>query len=171
MNIRLRILEIARGKSLSIRQLALKSGVRRQSIMAFLAGANLSIDNLQKILKALGFELNVAAYYDSAGDPITKARFPIGARNLAGICRTYGIKRLALFGSVLGQDFKADSDIDIMVEFKKPVSFFTLDEIRDKLEKTAKCERKVDLVTVGSLSPYIKDEVLSNCEVLYEEAA
>lgn len=171
MDIRGHISEKIRAKSLSIRQLALKSGVRRQSIMAFLAGANLSIDNLQKILRVFGFELGVVAYDEGAGTSVIRIRFPVETKTLEGICKKYGINRLALFGSVIRQDFKAGSDIDVLVEFKKPVSFFTLDEIRDKLEKASKCEHKIDLVTVGALSPYIREEVLASCEVLYEEAA
>lgn len=171
MDIRARISDIIGAQSLSIRKLAAMSGVRRQSIMAFLDGANLSIDNLQKLAQALGFELDVVVPERAASSSAAETRFRIRREELVRLCRKYGISRLALFGSILGRAFRPDSDIDVLVELKKPVSFFTLDAIREELEKAVRGRHRIDLVTAGALSPYIRKEILASCEVLYEEAA
>lgn len=84
-------------------------------------------------------------------------------------CRRNGIRRLALFGSVLRQDFTSDSDIDVLVEFEKGKSvglrFFEMER-----ELSEILGRKVDLNTPGFLSPYFREEVLRNAEVLYDAA-
>jgi hypothetical protein len=84
-------------------------------------------------------------------------------------CRRNGIRRLALFGSVLRQDFTSDSDIDVLVEFEKGESvglrFFEMER-----ELSEILGRKVDLNTPGFLSPYFREEVLRNAEVLYDAA-
>lgn len=84
-------------------------------------------------------------------------------------CRRNGIRRLALFGSVLRQDFTSDSDIDVLVEFEKGKSvglrFFEMER-----ELSEILGRKVDLNTPGFLSPYFREEVLRNAEVLYGAA-
>lgn len=84
-------------------------------------------------------------------------------------CRRNGIRRLALFGSVLRQDFTSDSDIDVLVEFEKGKSvglrFFEMER-----ELSEIFGRKVDLNTPGFLSPYFREEVLRNAEVLYDAA-
>ena len=84
-------------------------------------------------------------------------------------CRRNEIRRLALFGSVLRQDFTSDSDIDVLVEFEKGKSvglrFFEMER-----ELSEILGRKVDLNTPGFLSPYFREEVLRNAEVLYDAA-
>jgi len=84
-------------------------------------------------------------------------------------CRRNGIRRLVLFGSVLRQDFTSDSDIDVLVEFEKGKSvglrFFEMER-----ELSEIFGRKVDLNTPGFLSPYFREEVLRNAEVLYDAA-
>jgi len=84
-------------------------------------------------------------------------------------CRRNGIRRLALFGSVLRQDFTSDSDIDVLVEFEKGKSvglrFFEMER-----ELSEILGRKVDLNTPGFLSPYFREEVIRNAEVLYDAA-
>jgi len=84
-------------------------------------------------------------------------------------CHANGICHLALFGSVLRDDFRPESDVDVLVEFLPGVrvglSFIRMqDELSDILG------RKVDLNTVGSLSKYFRDEVLNEVEDLYVAA-
>jgi uncharacterized protein len=84
-------------------------------------------------------------------------------------CRRNHIRRLALFGSVLRDDFGPESDIDVLVEFedgKTPgFAFFGMqDELSELLG------RRVDLNTEKSLSPYFKKRVLRSLMVLYERA-
>ena len=91
----------------------------------------------------------------------------IDPATLAEFCRRHAIRRLSLFGSALRDDFRDDSDLDILVEFepgKTPgLAFFG---IQDDL--TALFGREVDLNTAGWLSPYFRDEVIRSARVIYD---
>ncbi|HRY63620.1 MAG TPA: nucleotidyltransferase family protein [Patescibacteria group bacterium] len=76
------------------------------------------------------------------------------------------IKSIALFGSELKGTARPDSDLDLLIEFKKPIGYFKLVKIQQTLEESL--GRRVDLVTPGSLSKYFKKEVLNQAKVLYE---
>ncbi len=85
---------------------------------------------------------------------------------IADFCRRHHISRLSVFGSALGDDFAADSDVDVLVEFDKGhepgFAFFGLqDELSQLLG------RKVDLHTPGFLSRYFRDKVIEEAEVQY----
>lgn len=84
--------------------------------------------------------------------------------------RKHRIKKLSLFGSVLREDFRPDSDIDVLVEFDKKarVSFFKLADIQDELRSLFNV-KEIDLVTVKALSPAIKDDVLNEARVVYAQ--
>ena len=88
---------------------------------------------------------------------------------LEAFCRSNGIHRLALFGSVLRDDFLPDSDVDVLVEFfphvRVGLAFFRMQE-----ELSAILGRRVDLHTPGTLSKYFRDEVLQEAEELYVAA-
>ncbi len=100
---------------------------------------------------------------------MNRCRLDIPQDQIAEFCRRHHIRRLALFGSVLRDDFRADSDVDVLVEFEDGhtpgLDFFAMqDELSDLLL------RKVDLNTVGFLSDYIRDDVLADAEDLYVAA-
>lgn len=76
---------------------------------------------------------------------------------------TYNVKNIGIFGSVVRGKNKRKSDIDILVEFSRPVGFFHFLELEDFLSKILK--KKVDLVTKKALKPIIKKDVLK--EVVY----
>ena len=88
---------------------------------------------------------------------------------LAAFCRANGIRRLSLFGSVLRDDFRPDSDVDVLVEFQPNVRV-GLAFIRMQDEISAILGHKVDLNTPASLSKYFRDEVLKEAEALYVAA-
>lgn len=88
---------------------------------------------------------------------------------IEAFCRAYGIRRLALFGSVLRDDFRPDSDIDVLIEFQPGVRV-GLAFIRMQDELTAIFGRPVDLNTPGGLSKYFRDEVLHEAENIYVAA-
>lgn len=81
----------------------------------------------------------------------------------ADLSRRYGVRSLALFGSVARDQATIDSDIDLLVEFDRPVGLFELFALQDELETLL--GRSVDLGTLGSLKPRIRDRVLA--EVVY----
>ncbi len=70
----------------------------------------------------------------------------------------YGVKSLSLFGSVARDAATSASDIDLIVEFNKPVGYFGLFALQDHLEKILGCP--VDLGTPNSLKPRIRDRVM-----------
>lgn len=74
-------------------------------------------------------------------------RFAVEPERLAAFCRRWGVRHLALFGSVLREDFRPDSDIDVLVTFAEGVrhGLFALAEMEDELSRLL--GRRVDLVT------------------------
>jgi predicted nucleotidyltransferase len=98
---------------------------------------------------------------------IARPRIIIPPQSLADFCRRNRIRHLGLFGSVLRDDFRPDSDVDVLVEFEPDaaVSLFTLADIQDEL--AALLGRPVDLVPRDGLKPVIRDEVLASEHVLY----
>ena len=75
----------------------------------------------------------------------------------------YGVQSLALFGSVARNEASASSDIDLLVEFNRPVGLFGLFALQDRLEELFGC--KVDLGTSDSLKPRLRPAV--KAELVY----
>ena len=98
---------------------------------------------------------------------ITSARIPVHSRQISGICRRYHVRRLALFGSVLRDDFRPDSDVDVLVAFEPEarVGFVTLSRMQRELSELFK--RPVDLVPMDGLKPVIRESVLSSAQNVY----
>jgi len=72
-----------------------------------------------------------------------------------------GVKSLALFGSVARDEATPESDVDILVEFNRPMGLFGLIEVQNRLEELLGC--KVDLGTLDSLKYRIRENVLKDC--------
>jgi uncharacterized protein len=72
--------------------------------------------------------------------------------------KQFGVKSLLLFGSVARNDASSASDVDLLVEFNRPVGYFGLFALQDYLEQLLGCP--VDLGTPDSLKPYIKEHVM-----------
>jgi len=72
-----------------------------------------------------------------------------------------------IFGSFARGEEKTDSDIDILVRFADQKSLLDLVHLENTLSDTL--DRKVDVVTEGFISPYIKDYVLNDLRILYGE--
>ena len=93
-------------------------------------------------------------------------RIDIPKEKIVEFCRYNRIRRLALFGSVLRDDFTPESDVDVLVEFEPGhtpgLRFFRMEEELSEL-----LGRKVDLNTPAFLSPYFRQEVLKEAEALY----
>jgi hypothetical protein len=87
---------------------------------------------------------------------------------IVDFCRRHHIRRLSVFGSALREDFTADSDIDVLVEFQKGhVPGFAFFDIQDELAELL--GRTVDLHTPNFLSRYFRDRVLREAEVQYAQ--
>ena len=76
----------------------------------------------------------------------------------AELAARYGVESLALFGSVACDEASASSDVDLLVEFNRPVGLFGLFALQDHLEALLGCP--IDLGTPNSLKPRIKEQVL-----------
>ena len=96
-------------------------------------------------------------------------KIPLDRDSIAAFCRRHHIRTLALFGSVLRDDFSPDSDVDVLVEFEPGyvpgLAFLTMEE-----ELSTILGRRVDLNTPNFLSPYFRDRVLAEAEVQYVQA-
>lgn len=101
--------------------------------------------------------------------PMNTARSEIDRGEIAAFCRRHRIRRLALFGSVLRDDFASDSDVDVLVVFepgaKTGLAFFDMQD-----ELAGIIGRKVDLNTPGFLSPHFRSQVLREAKDLYVAA-
>jgi len=75
----------------------------------------------------------------------------------------HGVKSLALFGSVARDEALPESDVDILVEFSRPVGLFQFIDLKQYLEELLGC--RVDLGTPNSLKPRMKDRVIQ--EAIY----
>ena len=88
---------------------------------------------------------------------------------IARFCSDCGFRRLAVFGSVLRDDFTPASDIDLLVEYP-PGRHPSLMLFRQQEELAARFLRPVDLHTPASLSRDFRNEVLADSLTIYEQA-
>jgi len=96
------------------------------------------------------------------------ARVAVEPAEIALFCQRNHIRKLALFGSVLGEDFRPDSDIDVLVEFEVAHVPGLLRIARMERELSELLGgRRVDLRTPEDLSRYFRDDVVASAEVLY----
>jgi uncharacterized protein len=103
---------------------------------------------------------------------MSRARIDLPRERIAQFCRRHHIRRLALYGSVLRDDFTPESDVDVLVEFEPgKTPGFAIVRMQDEL--SAMLGRRVDLRTPNELSKYFRDEVLAvlaEAEELYVAA-
>lgn len=94
---------------------------------------------------------------------------PISSDAISDFCRKWNVAELSLFGSVLNDAFRSDSDIDVLVRFQEGTTL-TLDSytaMRDELSSLLG-GRQIDLVEEGRLTnPYRRHEILRTRETLY----
>jgi predicted nucleotidyltransferase len=80
--------------------------------------------------------------------------------------KSKGATKVAVFGSYVRNEETPESDIDVMVDFKRPIDLFDIIGIEQDLSDSLGL--KVDLLTEGDISPYIISEVKNNMKVLYQ---
>lgn len=96
-------------------------------------------------------------------------RLHLDRKKIGDFCRRHRIRRLALFGSVLRDDFRPDSDVDVLVEFEAGARVgWDFIAIQDEL--AGLFGRPVDLLTTGSIRPAYRNEVLSTADDVYVAA-
>ena len=89
-------------------------------------------------------------------------------RALEAFCQKHRIRKLSFFGSVLGSDFGAESDVDVLVEFEPATTVGLVRLGAMELELSALVGRRADMRTAADLSPYFRQQVLSCAQVQYE---
>lgn len=93
----------------------------------------------------------------------------IPPEEIADFCVRHHIRRMSLFGSVVRDDFRPESDIDVLVEFEDGrtpgLEFFAME---DQLSRIL--GKRVDLNTPGGLHRFIRKSVLEDAQVIYDQA-
>jgi predicted nucleotidyltransferase len=96
-------------------------------------------------------------------------RIKMSKEQIAEFCRRNHITKFAFYGSVLHEDFRPDSDVDVLVDFESdyPVNLFDIAGM--EIELSDIIGKKVDLRTPEDLSRYFRNEVVETAEVQYEK--
>jgi hypothetical protein len=95
------------------------------------------------------------------------SRIDVDTEKIAEFCRRWNVTELALFGSVLREDFGPESDVDVLVTFALDARVGLIMLGKMEIELAALLGRKVGLVTKGGLKSLIRDHILATSEVLY----
>lgn len=97
-----------------------------------------------------------------------RERVPLRQEQIDAFCRTHAIRELALFGSVLRDDFGPESDVDFLVRFDDGARHSLLGHIQMEHELAALVGRDVDLVEKDALeNPFVRRQILRNHVVIY----
>ena len=105
---------------------------------------------------------------NSVSKEVVLERFSLDSEQIESFCRKHHIMKLALFGSVLRDDFTPDSDIDVLVEFDPDhvPGLMRLAGMEIELSELIG-DHKADMNTPLLISRYFRDEVLQEAEALY----
>ena len=88
-------------------------------------------------------------------------------RTIVDVLKTADVKKASLFGSFISDNYTSLSDIDILIEFNDKQNKSLLDLIELKSLLKEKTQSRIDLVTFDSISPNLKEYILSNNESIY----
>jgi len=84
---------------------------------------------------------------------------------VSSLCKKYKVNTLALFGSFARGEARKDSDIDMLVSFSTRVSFLRMIALERELAQLL--GREVDLQTEAALSPYLRERILRERQIIY----
>ena len=101
--------------------------------------------------------------------PVMNMQVVIPERKLTDFCKRNHIHKLSLFGSILRDDFRADSDVDVLVEFEPNYKIGYIRLAGLEIELSEMIGRRVDLRTPAELSRYFRNHVLREAKVQYAE--
>lgn len=91
---------------------------------------------------------------------------PFDTSKLIEICRRNDVAKIAVFGSAARGEATDQSDIDLLVEFSRRKSLLAM--VRLEREMSAALGRKVDLLTEAAISPYLRERIKRDLQVIYE---
>ena len=89
----------------------------------------------------------------------------IDSAKLKSVCRKYGVSTLSMFGSTVRGENRPDSDVDLLVAFSGRIGLLGLVALERELSEVF--GKKVDLLTEAAISPYLRDRILKEREVVY----
>lgn len=92
--------------------------------------------------------------------------YPFDVDRLISICRQNDVSMIGVFGSVARGEATEKSDIDLLVKFAGRKSLLAL--VRLERELSAALGRKVDLLTESAISPYLREGIFHDLQVIYE---
>jgi predicted nucleotidyltransferase len=95
-----------------------------------------------------------------------QSNLPFDMSPLIPICHQYDVAKLSVFGSVARGEATAESDIDLLIYYYKRKTLLTT--IKLQREMSAILQRRVDLLTEAALSPYLRERILKEAQVIYE---
>ena len=99
---------------------------------------------------------------------MTQIKIPIPVERVRAFCRKWRIADLSVFGSALRDDFRPDSDVDLLVTFAPDAQWSLYDWVDMIAELREIFGREVDLLSSQSLrNPFRRHEILKTCESLY----
>jgi predicted nucleotidyltransferase len=165
-----------RALAISQNELVRRQDRKQPTVARMLAhGENPALETLSEVLEALGLRAPRDRSGRGIGDhPINVGRgrevgmaiaIDRDRRRIGEFCRAHHIRKLALFGSVPRPDFRAESDIDVLVEFEPGyvpgLAFFPMEEELGQI-----LGRKVDLNTPGFVGLYLRSDVLAQAHVI-----
>jgi uncharacterized protein len=94
-------------------------------------------------------------------------RLELDKARIAEFCRKWHISELSVFGSALRDDFRPDSDVDVMVVLGPDAHVGLIGFCQMQIELSEMLGREVDLVTKSGLKPRIRENVIAEAELLY----
>jgi len=93
------------------------------------------------------------------------AAYPFNVSQVIDLCRQNDVSMVGIFGSMARGEAKRKSDIDLIVRFSKRKSLLAM--VRLERELSEALGRKVDLLTEAAISPYMRERVLKEMQVVY----
>ncbi len=94
------------------------------------------------------------------------APLPFDTNRLIEICRQNNVAKIGVFGSMARGEATPQSDIDLLVYFSKRTSLLALVGLERQLSTAL--GRKVDLLTEAALSPYLRERIKREVQIIYE---
>lgn len=88
-------------------------------------------------------------------------------KQIVSILKRQGVVKAALFGSCARDEARKNSDIDLLIKLKKGKTLFDIVRLKSDLEE--RLSRKVDLVEYDAMRPILRDIILSEQKLIYEE--
>jgi len=93
-------------------------------------------------------------------------KLPFDISRLIDLCRQNHVTRMSLFGSVARGEANDQSDIDLLMEFSERISLLRFAALERKFSEAL--GKKVDLLTEQSISPYLREKIKRDLQVIYE---